>query len=450
MSENGVIKIKRGFDIKLVGKTNPVIKDLPLSEIVAVKPTDFLEVIPKMLVQTGDEVKAGDHLFYEKDRPELKFTAPVSGEIVEIFRGEKRKILEVRILADKEQKYRDFSAGISQPWTRDSVTGVLLDSGAWNMIRQRPFSTIAKVDDNPKGIFISCFDSAPLAPDLNLVILQNKDAFETGIRVLQAFNVPIHLSLRNNVTGNEVFNSVKGVKIHYFEGPHPAGNVGIQIHHISPIRPGDVIWYLDPQQVVTIGNLFTSGSYKPERIVSLSGSEVKETAYYRTIIGNSYNAILEGNVNEGYNRYILGNVLTGQHVKAEGFIGFYDQQITVIPESSESEFLGWLMPGFNKLSLSRTFFSWLNKNKEYRLNSSQNGEERAFVVTGEYEKVLPMNILPVQLLKAILAKDIEMMEKLGIYEISEEDLALCEFVCTSKMPVQQIVSRGLELMRKEG
>lgn len=451
MASNGVVKIKKGFDINLAGSAAKEVEQLPVSELVALKPTDFLDLFPKLMVEPGDEVKAGDPIFYSKDREELKFTSPVSGEVVEVVRGAKRKMLEVRILADKDIKYKDFSDLTSRELTKDNVTEALMESGAWHFIRQRPYSIIADRSEEPKAIFISGFDTSPLAPDVHFTIKDNAKDFQKGIEVLQAYGVPVHLSLKSGGS-NDVFENVSGVEKHYFDGPHPAGNVGVQVHHIDPIKDrSELIWYVAPQDVVIIGKLFNEGKYIPERIVPLTGSEVKSPKYYKALVGTALKGMLEGNLEEeGNKRIILGNALTGSKTSKDGFLGFYDTHITVLPEGDDMEFLGWLLPGFGKLSLSRTFFSWIMKKDEYVLDTNNNGEERNFVVTGEYDKVLPMNIYPVQLLKAIMARDFELMEQLGIYEVSEEDLALCEFVCTSKIPVQRIVAEGLEVMRKEG
>ena len=451
MASNGVIHIKKGFDLNLAGTAALEVTTVPLSKLVVVKPTDFTDTFPKLLVEVGQEVKAGEPLFYSKDRPELKFTAPVSGEVVEILRGAKRKILEVRILADKDIRYQDFSGIYASGLNKETVTNTLLDAGAWHYIKQRPFNIIADVANTPKAIFISGFDSSPLAPDINFVLQHRMEDFYKGIEALSKFGVPVHLSLNKKATSNEKLAQTPGVKLHYFEGPHPAGNVGIQIHHIDPIKKAnDIVWCVQPQDVAIIGHLFNTGHYSPKRIIPLAGSQVKSPKYYEVIAGSSIANVVNGALSDGKNRIILGNVLTGKQATEEDYIGYYDTMISVLPEGDEPEFFGWLLPGFDKLSLSRTFFTWLNKKSDYVLNTNMRGEPRNFVVTGEYEKVLPMNIMPVQLLKAIMAKDFEKMEQLGIYEVVEEDLALCEFACTSKMQVQEILANGLEIMRKEG
>lgn len=447
MSLNGVIKINRGFDIKLAGQAKREIQDIPVSDVVSVFPDDFPDMIPKMMVAQGDEVQAGDPLFYSKDRPDIKIPSPVSGEVVEIKRGEKRKILEIRILADRVVRYRDFGAQLP---SGDDLVQKMQQAGVWAYLRQRPFNTIADPAIPAKHIFISAFDTSPLAPDLAYVLGLRKDAFRKGVEALQRLGATVHISVKQGEQ-NEAVSNIQGVTYHSFAGKHPAGCVGVQIHHIQPVKNArDVAWTIQAQDVCIIGDLFLTGHYRPYRAINLCGSEVRDPQYYSVLAGTALNAILDGRISQNACRIIRGNVLTGKEGSPSGAVGFYDNQISVIPEVTEPEFFGWLLPGFGKLSLSRTFFSWLLPKDNYVMNTSMNGEPRNFVVTGEYEKVLPMNILPVQLLKAIMARDFEMMEKLGIYEVVEEDMALCEFVCTSKMPVQAILREGLDLMRKEG
>ncbi|HCR48998.1 MAG TPA: NADH:ubiquinone reductase (Na(+)-transporting) subunit A, partial [Bacteroidetes bacterium] len=371
------------------------------------------------------------------------------GEVVEIVRGEKRRILQVRILADKKAASRAFQPINPSTLSRDHVVNRLLDSGAWVFIRQRPYSFIARPNESPKAIFVSGFDSAPLAPDLGFILEQSGNLFQAGLDALAKLtDGKVHLGLPINASS--VLQQAQGVTKTIFNGPHPAGNVGVQIHHVDPINPQEVVWYVHAQDVVNIGRLFAEGVYRPERIVALTGSEATERGYFRTIQGVHLKDLLNNRVKTDQVRLIQGHVLTGQQTSQDAFLSAYTHQITAIPEGNHHEFLGWLTPGFHKLSLSRTFFSWLNKNKSYRLDTNLHGEERAFVVTGQYEQVLPMDILPTYLLKAILANDLEKMEQLGIYEVSEEDFALCEFVCTSKINVQKIISDGLEMVRKEG
>jgi len=441
MSEN--IKIRKGLNIKLQGEAEKVFIDVPPSETYVIKPPDFINIRPKLLVNSGDEVKAGTPLFYDKDNEDVLFTSPVSGEVVEINRGAKRKIMEVKILADKKISYEPFKKSNPNDLSREKIIETMLKSGVWPLIRQRPAG-------NPKAIFISAFDTNPLAPDNDFVLHRNGEIFQAGLdAVAKLTSGKVHLNIKANTVTSRVFTYSKGVQINEISGPHPAGNIGVQIHHLDPVNKGDTVWYLYPQDVLIIGRLFLEGRFDASRIVVLTGSEVKKPRYYKMMIGASIKNMVVDNVKEGNLRYICGNVLTGTKILPEGYIGFYDTQITVIPEGDDEQFLGWLAPGLKKFSMSRTFLSWLMPNGEYRLNTNLNGEKRAYVITGEYEKVLPMDIHPVHLIKSIMIGDVEQMENLGIYEVSEEDFALCEFVCTSKINIQQIIREGLDLVKQE-
>ena len=445
------IKIKKGLDIKLAGEAYKTIAGIPLPEIFSIKPADFIDFIPKLSVKETDVVLAGTPLFYDKNNEAVKCCSPVSGEVIEIVRGEKRKILEVKILADREISYVAFDKANPNELSRDEITEALLNSGTWPFIRQRPFGTIANPNEIPKSIFISAFDSNPLAPDNDFIMQGNEESFQTGLDALgKLTDGKVHLNIPAVATAAAIFTNARGVDINKISGPHPAGNVGVQIHHIDPINKGEVVWYVNPQDVLIIGRLFNGGKFDASRVVALTGSQVNHPKYYKTIIGSAVkNIITDGGLKDGNNRIISGNVLTGKQITADGYLNFYDSQITVIPEGDDYEFMGWLAPGFHKFSMSRTFFSWLMPNKKHQLDTNLHGEERPFVVTGEYEKVFPMDIYPVQLLKSILIEDIELMEKLGIYEVVEEDFALCEFVCTSKIKSQDIIRRGLDIIRKE-
>ena len=445
------LKIKRGLNIQLEGEANKIISNLPLPETCAIKPSNFKEVIPKLLVKLGDEVLAGTPLFYDKSNEAIQFCSPVSGEVIEIVRGEKRRILEIRILVDKELKFVPFDQSNPNDLNREDIINALLKSGAWPCILQRPFGIIANPNEKPKSIFISAFDSAPLAPDYNFILQHYNEDFQTGMDALKKLtDGKLHLNINADHSSSKVFTDAKGAEVTAISGPHPAGNVGVQIHHLDPVNKGEVVWCVQPQDVLIIGRLFRQGKLDVSRIVAVTGSQVKDPKYYKTIVGCAVkNMIAESGLIEGENRIISGNVLTGRQVSYDGYLDFYDSQLTVIPEGKEPEFMGWLTPGLNKLSMSRTFFSWLMADKKYKSDTNMHGEERPFVVTGEYEKVFPMDIFPVQLLKSILIEDIEMMENLGIYEVVEEDFALCEFVCTSKIESQKIIRRGLDAMRKE-
>jgi Na+-transporting NADH:ubiquinone oxidoreductase subunit A len=445
-----VINLKRGLNIRLKGEAekNPVI--LIEADKVALKPTDFPGLVPKILVKTDQEVKAGEPLFFDKYNPDIFFTAPTSGQVIAINRGERRKVLEIIIKADGKHESLPFSKADPQKLSREEVKDQLISSGLWPFLKQRPYGTLAKPAQTPKHIFISGFDSAPLAPDYEFTLKGQSASLQTGINALTKLtNGKVFLGIRSE-QANGIFSGLKNVEINQFSGPHPAGNVGIQIHHISPINKGDIVWTIDPQAVIFIGRLFETGKLDLTKIIALTGSEVKSPKYYQCISGSNLSGILKGATKQtGKERIISGNVLVGSQIETDGYLGFFDNQVTVIPEGDHHEFLGWAMPRLDKFSLSRSYFSWLTPKKMYSPDANMNGEERAFVMTGQYEKVLPMDILPVHLLKAIIADDIDKMEALGIYEVIEEDLALCEYVCTSKTEVQHILRNGINLMIKE-
>lgn len=446
-----VIKLKKGLDIQLNGEAEKVVQPAGKVTSCALKPTDFRALTPKLTVKAGDEVKAGDVLFIDKAHPEIKFTTPVSGTVEAINRGERRKLLEVVVKADAETQYRDFGKSEVSQLNRDEVINRLLDSGVWPLIKQRPYDIIADPMLTPKAIFVSAFDSAPLAPDYDVVLNGREKDLQTGFDCLKKLcNKNVNLNLQANTPSTSILRKLQNVEINYFAGPHPAGNTGIQIHHLNPINKGEHVWVVNIQDVAIIGRLFNEGRFDARKIIVLTGSEVKKPQYYHSILGASLSDVLSGKLkNEVEQRIISGNVLTGTKVEANGYLGYYDNQITVIPEGNHYEFLGWVNPGFNKFSASRLFPSFLCPKKHYTLDTNYNGERRAFVVTGQYEKVFPMDIYPVYLLKACLTQDIDRMEQLGIYEVAPEDMALCEFVCTSKTPVQLILSEGIELMMKE-
>jgi Na+-transporting NADH:ubiquinone oxidoreductase subunit A len=447
------VKIRKGLNIKLKGEADKVLVNAEVPSTVAIKPPDFHGLVPKMVLKEGAEVKAGTTIFYDKYNDKIKFVSPVSGEIAEIVRGAKRRIMEVKIVADKETKYEAFSAGDPNAMSREQVIEHLLNAGLWPSVVMRPLAVIANPEDKPKAIFVSGFDSSPLAIDYDFVVHGKDSTLQVGFDALKKLTEgKVNLTLRSGQSHDKALTNLKGVDINSIGGPHPAGNVGIQIHHIDRLAKGEIIWTLNLQDVMTIGRYFESGKYDATRVIALTGSEVKKPQYYRTIIGASIEKLVENNVEGDNNRFISGNVLTGDHISPNGYLGYYHHQVTVIPEGDEPQFFltkGWLSPGFHKLSASRAYPSWLMPNKKYRLDTNANGEDRAFVMTGQYEKVLPMDIYPVHLLKSIITNDIEGMENLGIYEIAPEDLALCEFVCTSKTDVQQIVREGLTVVKEE-
>jgi Na+-transporting NADH:ubiquinone oxidoreductase subunit A len=443
------INLKRGYDIQIVGEAKKELIVKPNAKLYSVYPSDLKGVTPKLCVEVGTEVKAGTPLFFLKNQPEVMVTSPVSGEIVEINRGAKRVIENIRILADEKISYENFDL-CSVNDSAEKIKSVLTQSGAWTLIKQRPFDRIADTDKTPKAIFVSGFDSAPLAPDLNFALQGKEKYLQAAVYGLNKLTQgKFYLSLKEG-ENNSSFEKLEGVQINYFKGPHPAGNVGVQIHHLNPINKGEVVWTINAQDLATIGKLFSEGVYAPERVISLAGSEIKNPAYHTLRLGEQISEILTDNLQAGDVRIISGSVLFGDKVDSNGYLGYYSQQVTAIPEGNEPEFLGWLIPSYPRPSISKTFLSFLTPKKKYKVNTSMHGEERAYVVTGEYEKVFPMNIFPVHLVKACLAQDLEAMEALGIYEVAEEDFALCEFVCTSKLPVQEIIGEGLALIEKEG
>jgi Na+-transporting NADH:ubiquinone oxidoreductase subunit A len=350
------------------------------------------------------------------------------------------------------EKTSRLSFGIADPQklSRKEIVEKLIKSGVWPCIRQRPFSVIADPDTTPKAIHIAAFDTAPLAPDYDFIVHGKGELFQTGLDALvKLTGGKVHLNIHAKSTTSKVFLNSKQVQINAFEGPHPSGNVSVHIANIDPINKGDIVWYLYPQDVLTIGRLFQQGVYDASIIIPLTGSEVEKPVYYKTYRGVSARSVTHENLKEGIVRIISGNVLTGDKILPNGYLGFYHNQLTVIPEGNYYEFVGWAAPGFGKYSFSRTFFSWISQSKKYRLDTNLHGGNRAFVMTGIYEQVMPLNILPMQLVKACMINDIDLMEGLGIYEVDEEDFALCEFIDTSKTEMQSIIREGLNVMRKE-
>jgi len=447
MSNN--IKIKRGLDIKLKGKAQEQVQEVSLSKF-ALKPTDFHGLFPKLSARVGDKVKRGSIVFFDKKREYIQIPSPVSGTITEVIRGAKRKMLEVRIEADGTDDFAAFKKLSSSEMNNDNVKANLLESGLWSLIRQRPYNVVANPTEKAKAVFISGFESAPLTTNVDFILQGNESAFQVGLDALSKLTEgKVCLGINSNTKSQALLNA-KGVEINKFDGPHPAGNVGIQIHHISPINKGEIVWTVQAQDVITIGNLFLTGEYKPEITIALAGSEVQNPQYYKVKRGFEVAELLNGKLTDrGDVRIISGNVLTGTKLEKVGYLSYYHNLITVIPEGNKYSFFGWLVPSPKKHSVYRTAFSWLSPNKEYVLNTNLNGGERAFVFTGNMDRVLPMDILPMELTKAIMVDDIDMMENLGIYEVDEEDFALCEYVNTSKIDIQAIIREGLDSIRKE-
>ena len=444
MSKN--IKLRKGLDIQLVGAAEAVVEQAPMAKSYAVSPLDYENVTPKLLVKVGDKVEAGSALFFDKNNPRILFTSPVSGVVSAINRGEKRKLLNVAIEPDQQQVYKELPVVNPQKAERSEIVEMLLQSGLWTRIVERPYGVIANPELKPKAIFVSAFDSAPLAPDYNFVLKEERAAIEMGFAVLARLtDGKVHLSARKGDEG--YMKEIKGVEYRTFEGKHPAGNVGIQIHHIDRIAKGDIVWTVAIQDVALIGRLVMGGKLDMTKIIAVAGSEAQKPCYKRIIAGAAVESIIgkvAGNV-----RIISGNVLTGVKTEADGYLAAGADMLTLIPEGDKYEFLGWAMPRMHRFSVSRAYFSWLCPQKKYNLETNLNGGERPFVVTGLYEEYLPMDVYVAYLLKAILVKDLDKMENLGIYEVLPEDLALCEFVDPSKIEMQQIVRDGINLMIKE-
>ncbi|MFW5822366.1 MAG: Na(+)-translocating NADH-quinone reductase subunit A [Tangfeifania sp.] len=446
MSE--VIKLRKGLNIKLKGSAEKALETLSVPATVALKPTDFPGLTPKLSVKQGDEVKTGDALFYDKYHPEVKFTAPLGGKVSSVNRGERRRILEVVVEVDQNAGEAEFKKADPNSLSGDEVKEQLLKSGLWPFIKQRPYGIIASPEKKPRAVFVSTFDTAPLAPDVNYVFEGKMQTFQTGIDALAKLTEG---EVFLGVNENSPFAKVKNVSTRQFSGPHPAGNVGVQIHHISPIIRGEVVWTVNVHDVLFIGRLFETGKVDFSRVMALAGSEVEKPQYYETVLGAPVSSVTEGRLKkvDYKQRIISGNVLTGERVKPQNYLGFYDSMVSVIPEGDEYEAFGWAKPGVDKFSATHAFLSKLFPKDAYEMNANLHGGERAFVITDQYYKVVPMDILPVFLMKAIMANDIDKMEQLGIYEVIEEDFALCEYICTSKIKWQDTLREGINTMIKE-
>ena len=449
MSNN--IYLKKGLNIPINGVAAQTTKKVIVPDVVAIKPTDFRGLVPKLLVREGDKVLAGTPVLADKMSQNILFASPVSGVVAEVVRGEKRKLLEVRIKADAEQEYVDFGVKRVADMSAEQIKEALLASGLWPALVQRPYGIIANPEVAPKAIFVSAFSTAPLAADLDFTLRDELANIQTAINALNKLTKGgVHVSLNAAIYSGTPFHKLENVIMHTFEGKHPAGNVGVQIHHISPICKGETVWTVSLMMLAAIGKLFNTGKYDVRRKIAVTGPAVKNPAYVDGYPGISMKDVMEFYANPCELRFISGDVLTGKNVGAEGYLGFHDNQITILEEGDKYELLGWAKPFRPKLfSASRTYFSWLTPNKKYDMDTNLHGGERAFVVNDTYGKVLPMDLYPVYLLKACLANDIDKMEKFGIYEVLEEDLALCEYVCPSKIDIQQIITDGIALMMKE-
>ncbi len=443
------IRIKKGLNINLVGAAEENTSKAALSNVYALNLLDFHGIIPKMLVKQGAEVKAGEPLFYSKNNRDMLFASPVSGELIEIIRGARRKILTIKILADKSQDYLEHTK-MRTGADSEEIKSLLLKSGCWPFIRQRPYDHVADPDTTPKAIFISAYVTAPLAADLDYTLKGKEDELQAALTALGKLTPgKVHVSVGKG--SNSPFTKLENIELHKVSGPHPAGLVGTQINKLDPINKGEVVWTVTPQDLVIIGELLLTGRFNADRTIALAGSTVKSPKYFSTKIGAEIATFLYASgVKDEKFRVINGDVLTGKKTSPDGFLGFYNNTVSVIPEGDDYEFFGWGKPVFDKLSSTRALtFSWLQPNKKYDLDTNTNGEHRAFVVTGMYEEVFPLDIYPLQLLKACMVKDLDEMEQLGLYEVIPEDFSLTEFICISKQPHQQIIREGLDLLQKE-
>lgn len=444
-----VIKLRKGLIIQLAGKAAERKTRVGRCEEYALVPDDFTGVTPKLVVREGDEVKAGDALFIDKNCPEVRFASPVSGKVAAVVRGERRKVLCVKVKADSEQKFAEFGQKDVASLKGEDVKTALLEAGLFGYINQLPYAVVANPADQPKAIFVSALRDKPLAGDFEFELKDNEAAWQTGLTALSKM-AKTYLGVGAKQTASALLNA-KDVEVNIFDGPCPAGNVGVQVNHIDPVNKGEVVWIVEPTAVIFFGRLLLTGRVDLTRTVAVAGSEVREPAYVDALVGMPLKAILDGQIDEGKNvRIINGNPLTGSRDSLEGFLGAHSSVVSVIPEGDDAaEMLGWIMPRFNQLSVNRSYFSWLFPKREYRLDARVKGGERHMIMSGEYDRVLPMDIYGEYLIKAIIAGDIDRQEQLGIYEVSPEDFALAEFVDSSKLELQKIVREGLNTLRKE-
>lgn len=444
------IKIKKGLTIKLKGEAEKTISSAPRSRTFSIKPSDFHLIIPKMVLREGDKFQAGDTIFYSKSNESIKFVSPVSGTLTKIERGAKRVITNLLIEADTQDTYKDFGVLNPESSSADAIKARLLESGCWPFIMQRPYAVIANTEQEPEAIYVSANTTAPLANDVDFSLNGKEKELQAAVTALSKLTKgQLHVGVGKS--GSSPFKGLKDITLHTVSGPHPAGNVGTLINKIQPVNKGEVVWTVAPQDLVIIGELLLTGKFNAERTVALSGSEVKAPKYYKTKIGSEVSTFLyDSGLNSENVRVISGDVLTGAKISPKGHLGYYSNTVTVIPEGDDYELFGWNKPVFDKISTSRALtFSWLTPNKVYDLDTNTNGEHRAFVMTGIYEEVFPLDMYPLQMLKACMVKDLDQMEAMGMYEVAPEDFALTEFVCVSKQPHQQIIRNGLDIMYKE-
>jgi len=443
-----VIKLHKGLDINLEGAAEKKKIELTSKPVYSIQPDDFVGVTPKVVVKEGDSVKAGDALFVNKHFPEVKFASPVSGKVKAVVRGDRRKVLSIVVDADAEQQYADYGKKNVDALDGEAVKSALLEAGIFGYIDQLPYAVSTNPQTQPRAIFVSALRDKPLAADFEYELQGQEADFQTGLTALSKI-AKTYLGIGSKQTSSAL-TSAKNVEINVFDGPCPAGNVGVQVNHIAPVNKGEVVWTVEPTVVLFIGRLFNTGKVNLRRTVAFVGSEVKEPSYVDMLVGEELSTLLSNAIKGSNPRIINGNVLTGKVTTKKGYLGAHSSEITVIPEGSDAnEFAGWIMPRTKQFSTNRSYFSWLFGKKKYSLDARVKGSERHMIMSGEYDKVLPMDIFGEYLIKAIIAGDIDKMEQLGIYEVSPEDFALAEFVDSSKLELQRIVRQGLDILRKE-
>lgn len=443
-----LIETHKGLDIQLAGKASEKKTKLGVVSDYALVPDDFTGIVPKVVVKEGDHVLAGDPLFVNKNFPEVRFASPVSGIVEAVVRGDRRKVLCVKVKADDSQEYRDFGSKNVDSLDGNGVRSLLLEAGLFGYINQLPYAVSTTPDTTPKAIFVSAFRDMPLAGDFDFEVKGQETDFQTGITALSKIaQVKVGISSKSQ---NETLRNLKDATVTAWQGPCPAANVGVHVNHLCPVNKGEVVWTVDPVAVIFIGRLLNTGKVDLRRTIAVAGSEVVEPHYVDALVGTPLKAILEGNVREGAVRIINGNPLTGRKDSLDGYLGAHTSEVTVIPEGDDAdEMLGWIMPRLGHFSANRSYFSWLLGKRDYKLDARVKGGKRNMIMSGEYDKVLPMDIYGEYLIKAIIAGDIDKQEQLGIYEVAPEDFAVAEFVDSSKLELQSLVRKGLDTLRKE-
>jgi len=445
-----VIKLRKGLNLNLKGKAPLQKMNTPKCKDYGFAPDDFWGMKPKVVVREGDHVRAGDALFTDKNCPEVAVPSAVSGTVTAIVRGERRKVLSVNIAADDTCEYVNYGSMDVATLDGETVIKHLLKAGLFSFINRMPYSVVADPNVLPRAVFVSALRDMPLAADFEYELEGNEAAFQTGLTSLSKI-AKTYLGIGVNQTAEALVNA-RDVETAIFDGPCPAGNVCVQINHIAPINKGETVWTVDPTAVIFIGRLFETGKVDLRRTIAVAGSKIKTPTYVEAVVGMQLSAILKDNIDETTHvRIINGNPLTGKKTTIDGYLGAHTSEVTAIPEGDEkAELLGWIMPRTHEFSTSHSYFSWLfGKRRQYDLDARIKGGERHIIMSGEYDKVFPMDIYPEYLIKAIIAGDIDKMEQLGIYEVSPEDFALAEFVDSSKLELQSIVRNGLDMLRKE-